>query len=114
MMRTSSGVTIAEVQPRRDTLMQELPRQAVVGQHNVGASCVTVTKARPTRDTLTQVSTYANEIEQTSWCSITSSNVLNILMIKNHFTFESKVTNKVVSGLVMSSSPHWMQNKSST
>jgi hypothetical protein len=111
-MRASSGVTIAEAQPRRDTLMQELPRQAIVGQHNVRASCVTVTKAQPTRDTLIQVRTFVNEIEQTSWCSITSSNVLNILMIKNHFTFESKVTNKVVSGLVMSPSPHRMQNTS--
>jgi hypothetical protein len=54
---------------------------------------------------LIQVSTSANEIEQTSWCTINSSNVLNILMIKNHFTFESKVTNKVVSELVISTSP---------
>jgi hypothetical protein len=53
------------------------------------------------------VSTSANEIEQTSWCSINSSYVLNILMIKNCFTFESKATNKVVSRLVMSSSPCW-------
>jgi hypothetical protein len=53
---------------------------------------------------LIQVSTSENEIEQTSWCSINSLNILHILMIKNHFTFESKVTNMVISELVMSSS----------
>jgi hypothetical protein len=53
---------------------------------------------------LIQVNTSANEIEQTSWCIINSSYALNILMIKNHFTFEAKATNKVVYGLVMSSS----------
>jgi hypothetical protein len=37
MMRTSSGVTVAKAQLRRDTLMQVLPRLVVVGQHNVGA-----------------------------------------------------------------------------
>jgi hypothetical protein len=53
---------------------------------------------------LIQVSTSENEIEQTSWCNINSSNVLHILTIKNRVTFESKVTNMVVSELVMSSS----------
>jgi hypothetical protein len=88
-------------------MMQVLPRHAVVG-----ASSVTVAKAQPMRNTLNQVSTSANEIEQTSLYNMYSSNVLNILMIKNHFTFELKVTNKVVSRLVMSSSFHRMQNKS--
>jgi hypothetical protein len=46
-MRISSGVTVAKVQPKQDTLIQVLPRQAVVGQHNVGASGVTVTKVQP-------------------------------------------------------------------
>jgi hypothetical protein len=87
--------------------MQVLPRHAVVG-----ASSVTVAKAQPMRDTLNQVSTSTNEIEQTSLYNMYSSNVLNILMINNHFTFELKVTNKVVSRLVMSSSFHRMQNKS--
>jgi hypothetical protein len=41
-MRTSSGVTVAKAQSRPDTLIQVLPRQAVVGQHNVGLSGVTV------------------------------------------------------------------------
>jgi hypothetical protein len=54
-MRTSSGVIVAKAQPRWDTLMQVLSRQAVVGQHNIGASGVTVTKAQPTWDTLMQV-----------------------------------------------------------
>jgi hypothetical protein len=87
--------------------MQVLPRHAVVG-----ASSVTVAKAQPMRDTLNQVSTSTNEIEQTSLYNMYSSNVLNILMINNHFTFELKVTHKVVSRLVMSSSFHRMQNKS--
>jgi hypothetical protein len=43
MMRTSSGVTVAKVQPRWDTL-QVLSRQAVVGQYNVGAFGVTIAK----------------------------------------------------------------------
>jgi hypothetical protein len=51
---------------------------------------------------LAQLSTSENEIEQTSWCSINSSNVLHILMVKDRFTFESKVTNMVVSELVIS------------
>jgi hypothetical protein len=68
---------------------------------------------------LIQVSTSENEIEQTSWCSFNSSNVLpilmiknrhfsqkKILMIKNRFTFESTITNMVISELVMSSSLH--------
>jgi hypothetical protein len=42
MMRTSSGVTVAKAQPWWGTLMQVLPRQAVVGQHNIGVSGVTV------------------------------------------------------------------------
>jgi hypothetical protein len=46
VIRTSSGVTVSLAQPRQDTL-QVLPRQAVVGQHNVGASGVIVTKAQP-------------------------------------------------------------------
>jgi hypothetical protein len=37
MMMTSFGVTFAKVQLRQDTLMQVLPRQVVVRQHNVGA-----------------------------------------------------------------------------
>jgi hypothetical protein len=53
---------------------------------------------------LIQISTSENEIEQTSWCNINSSNVLHILMIKNCFTFESNVTNIVIFELVMSSS----------
>jgi hypothetical protein len=52
---------------------------------------------------LIQVSTSENEIDQTSWRSINSSNVLHILMIKNRFTFESKVTNMVITELVI---PH--------
>jgi hypothetical protein len=31
-----SGVTVAKAQPRRDTLMQVLPRQAIVGDHQYG------------------------------------------------------------------------------
>jgi hypothetical protein len=54
---------------------------------------------------LIQVSTSENEIEQTSWCNFNSSDVLHILMIKNRFTFESKVPTKFVSELVISSSP---------
>jgi hypothetical protein len=53
---------------------------------------------------LIQVNTSENEIEQTTWCSINSSNVLHILMIKNRFTFESKVTIMVIYEVVMSSS----------
>jgi hypothetical protein len=45
-MMTSYGVTVAKAHPRSDTLMKVLPRQAVVGQHNVGASGVTVAKAQ--------------------------------------------------------------------
>jgi hypothetical protein len=41
-MRTSSGVTVAKAQSRLDTLIQVLPRQVVVGHHNVGVSGVTV------------------------------------------------------------------------
>jgi hypothetical protein len=55
MMRTSSGVTVAKAQPRWDTLMQVLPRQAVVRQHNIVASGVTIAKAQPRWDTLVQV-----------------------------------------------------------
>jgi hypothetical protein len=55
MMRTSSGVSVAKTQPRRDTLMQVLLRQAVVEQDNIRASGVTVAKAQPKRDTLMQV-----------------------------------------------------------
>ena len=49
--------------------------------------------------------------ERTSWCSINSSNVSNAIMIKNRFTFASKVANMVVSEPVMSSSfsPSWLQ-----
>ena len=49
---------------------------------------------------------YISEIdnEYTSWCSINSSNVSHIIMIKNCFTSESKDTNMVVSEPVMSSS----------
>jgi hypothetical protein len=53
---------------------------------------------------LIQVSTSEYEIKQTSRCSINSSNILYILMIKNRFTFESKVTNMVIFELMMSSS----------
>src|SRR5688572_21599766 len=42
--------------------------------------------------------------EYTSWCSINSSNVSHIIMIKNRFTSESKDANMVVSKHVMSSS----------
>jgi hypothetical protein len=45
-----------------------------------------------------------NDDEHTSWRSINSSNVSNTIMIKNGFTFESKVSNMVVSKQVMSSS----------
>jgi hypothetical protein len=48
VMRTSSGVIVAKAQLRWDTLMQVLSGQAVVGQHNIGASGVTVTKAQLT------------------------------------------------------------------
>jgi hypothetical protein len=44
MMRTSFGVIVTKTQPRWDTL-QVLPKQAVVGQYNVGASGVTVVNA---------------------------------------------------------------------
>src|SRR5688572_31876205 len=49
--------------------------------------------------------------EHTSWCSINSSNVSHVIMIKNYFTFESKIINVFVSGQVMSSSffPSWLQ-----
>jgi hypothetical protein len=40
---------------------------------------------------------FENDNEHTSWHSINSSNVSNTIMIKNCFTFESKVTNVVVS-----------------
>jgi hypothetical protein len=42
MMRISSRVTVAKAQPMRDILLQVLPRQVVVGQHNIGASGVTI------------------------------------------------------------------------
>jgi len=45
-----------------------------------------------------------NDNERTSWHSINSSNVSNTIMIKNGFTFESNVSNVVVSEKVMSSS----------
>ena len=45
-----------------------------------------------------------NDNEHTSWCSINSSNVSNTIMVKDCFTYESKVANVDVSGQVMSSS----------
>ena len=45
-----------------------------------------------------------NNNKHTSWCSINSSNESNTIIIKNGFTFESKVSNVVVSKQVMSSS----------
>ena len=45
-----------------------------------------------------------NDNERTSWRSINSSNVSNTIIIKNDFTFESNVSNVVVSEKVMSSS----------
>jgi hypothetical protein len=45
MTRTTSDVTIAKAQSRRDTL-QVLPRETIVGHHNIEASGVTVTKAQ--------------------------------------------------------------------
>jgi hypothetical protein len=45
-----------------------------------------------------------NNNENTSWRSINSSNLLNKIMIKYGFTFESKVSNVVVFKHVMSSS----------
>ena len=45
-----------------------------------------------------------NDNECTSWRNINSSNVSNTIMIKNGFTFESNVSNVVVSEKVMSSS----------
>jgi len=45
-----------------------------------------------------------NDNERTLWRSINSSNVSNTIIIKNDFTFESNVSNVVVSEKVMSSS----------
>ena len=52
-----------------------------------------------------------NDNKHTSWCSINSSNESNTIIIKNGFTFESKVSNVVVSKHVMSLSfsPSWLQ-----
>jgi hypothetical protein len=52
-----------------------------------------------------------NDNEHTSWRSSNSSNESNIIMIKNCFTFESKVANVVISEQVMSLSfsPSWLQ-----
>ena len=47
-----------------------------------------------------------NDNESTSWRIINSSNVSNIIMIKNGFTFEFNVSNVIVSEKVMSSSSH--------
>jgi hypothetical protein len=52
MMKTSSGVIVAKAQPRWNTLMQVLPRQTVVRQHNIRVYGVTVAKAQVRRDTL--------------------------------------------------------------
>jgi hypothetical protein len=46
-----------------------------------------------------------NDNEYTSWRNINLSNVSNTIMIKNGFTFKSKVSNVVVSKQVMSTSP---------
>jgi amino acid permease len=60
---------------------------------------------------LIQVCTSENEIEQTTWCIINSSNVSLVLMIMIHLTFESRITNMVVSELMMSLSS--MKNSAS-
>jgi len=52
-----------------------------------------------------------NENVQKSWCSINCSKISNTIMLKNGFTFESKVSNVVVSKQMMPSSfsPSWLQ-----
>jgi hypothetical protein len=52
---------------------------------------------------LIHVSTSVNDIEHISWFSVHSSHVLNIMMLKNSFIFESEATTEGVSMLVMSS-----------
>jgi hypothetical protein len=79
MMRTSFGVTVAKVQPRQDMLMQVLPRQAVVGQHNIAASGVTVAKAmRPGHETSMHYFSCSGESGAVSIKSVLGHVMLNV------------------------------------